>query len=106
MQWTSHFFEVVIVASCNEYLSLPTKGGKKQLRVLPGYDMQAPHLYFTGIYHAISAKIRHWAARGLSFLGRVQVAKFASARSAAHLQEASAGTQATGPSAASNFSSS
>ncbi len=25
MQWTSHFFEVVIVASCNEYLSLPKK---------------------------------------------------------------------------------
>jgi len=26
-------------------------------------------------YHAISAKVRHWAARGLSFLGRVHVAK-------------------------------
>ena len=30
---------------------------------------------FTGIYHAINAKVRHWAARGLSFLGRVHVAK-------------------------------
>jgi len=33
------------------------------------------HQQFTGIYHAISAKVRHWAARGLSFLGRVHVAK-------------------------------
>ncbi|KAA6412934.1 MAG: hypothetical protein FRX49_13766 [Trebouxia sp. A1-2] len=30
---------------------------------------------FTSIYHAINAKVRHWAARGLSFLGRVHVAK-------------------------------
>ena len=30
---------------------------------------------FTSIHHAISAKGRHWAARGLSFLGRVHVAK-------------------------------
>ena len=30
MQWTSHFFEVVIVASCNEYLSLPKKKKKKK----------------------------------------------------------------------------
>ena len=29
MQWTSHFFEVVIVASCNEYLSLPKESKKK-----------------------------------------------------------------------------
>ncbi len=29
MQWTSHFFEVIIVASCNEYLSLPKKKKKK-----------------------------------------------------------------------------
>ena len=27
------------------------------------------------IHHAISAKVRHWAARGLSFLGNVRVAK-------------------------------
>jgi len=30
MQWTSHFFEVVIVASCNEYLSLQKKKKKKK----------------------------------------------------------------------------
>ena len=30
---------------------------------------------FTSIHHAIIAKGRHWAARGLSFLGRVHVAK-------------------------------
>jgi len=30
MQWTSHFFEVVIVASCNEYLSLTKKKEKKK----------------------------------------------------------------------------
>jgi len=30
MQWTSHFFEVVIVASCNEYLSLPKKRKKEK----------------------------------------------------------------------------
>jgi len=48
----------------------------KHLGVLLGYDMQAAsHQQFTGIYHAISAKVRHWAARGLSFLGRVHVAK-------------------------------
>jgi len=28
MQWTSRFFEVVIVASCNEYLSLNKKKKK------------------------------------------------------------------------------
>ncbi len=49
----------------------------KHLGVLLGYDMQAAsHQQFTGIYHAISAKVRHWAARGSgSFLGRVHVAK-------------------------------
>ncbi len=48
----------------------------KHLGVLLGYDMQgASHQQFTGIYHAISAKVRHWAARGLSFLVRVHVAK-------------------------------
>ena len=48
----------------------------KHLGVLLGYDMQAAsHQQFTGIYYAISAKVRHWAARGLSFLGRVHVAK-------------------------------
>ena len=31
--------------------------------------------HITGISHAISAKVRHWAARGLSFPGRVHVAK-------------------------------
>jgi len=30
MQWTSRFFEVVIVASCNEYLSLPKKKKKEK----------------------------------------------------------------------------
>ncbi len=48
----------------------------KHLGVLLGYDMQAAsHQQFTGIYHAITAKVRHWAARGLTFLGRVHVAK-------------------------------
>jgi len=48
----------------------------KHLGVLLGYDMQAASdQQFTGIYHAISAKVRHWATRGLSFLGRVHVAK-------------------------------
>jgi len=48
----------------------------RYLGVLLGYDMQAaPHQQFKGIHHAISAKVRHWAARGLSFLGRVYVAK-------------------------------
>ena len=48
----------------------------KHLGVLFGYDMQAAsRRQFTGIYHAISAKVRHWAAQGLSFLGRVLVAK-------------------------------
>ncbi len=35
----------------------------------------ASHQTSTGNYHAISAKVKHWAARGLSFLGRVHVAK-------------------------------
>ena len=48
----------------------------KHLGVLLGYDMQAAsHQQFTGIYPAIIAKVRHWAARVLSFLGRVHVAK-------------------------------
>ncbi|KAA6425792.1 MAG: reverse transcriptase [Trebouxia sp. A1-2] len=48
----------------------------KHLGVLLGYDMQAAsQQQFTNIYHAINAKVRHWAARGLSFLGRVHVAK-------------------------------
>ena len=51
---------------CNEYPSLPTKKKKKKA---------ACHQTFTGIYHAIKAKVCHWSARGLSFLGRVHVAK-------------------------------
>ena len=48
----------------------------KHLGVLLGYDMRAAsHQQFTGISHAMSANVRHWAARGLSFLGRVHVAK-------------------------------
>ena len=48
----------------------------KHLGVRLGYDMQAAcHQTFTGIYHAIKAKVCHWSARGLSFLGRVHVAK-------------------------------
>ena len=35
----------------------------------------ACHQTFTGIHQAIKAKARHWSARGLSFLGRVHVAK-------------------------------
>jgi hypothetical protein len=33
MQWTSHFFEVVIVASCNESVSLPEKKSQTGLYV-------------------------------------------------------------------------
>ena len=48
----------------------------QHLGVRLGYDMRAAcQQTFTGIYHAISARIRHWAARGLSFLGRVHVSK-------------------------------
>ena len=45
----------------------------KHLGVRLGYDMRAAcQQTFTGIYHAISARIRHWAARGLNAcLGRV-----------------------------------
>ncbi len=51
-------------------------GSIKHLGVRLGYDLQAAsHQQFTGIYHAISAKVRHWAVRGLTFLGRVHVAK-------------------------------
>ena len=39
----------------------------KHIGVLLVYDMlAASHQQFTCIYHAISAKVRHWAARGLS----------------------------------------
>ena len=48
----------------------------KHLGVRLGYDMSAAcHQTFTGIHQAIKAKARHWSARGLSFLGRVHVAK-------------------------------
>ena len=48
----------------------------KHLGVRLGYDMQAAcHQTFIGIYHAIKAKVCHWSACGLSFLGRVHVAK-------------------------------
>ena len=48
----------------------------KHFGVRLGYDTQAAcQQTFTGIYRAISAKIRQWAARGLSFLGRVHVSK-------------------------------
>ncbi|KAL3136231.1 hypothetical protein ABBQ32_007243 [Trebouxia sp. C0010 RCD-2024] len=48
----------------------------KHLGVSLGYDMPAAcHQTFTGIYQAIRAKVRHWSARGLSFSGRVHVAK-------------------------------
>jgi len=32
MQWTSYFFEVVVVASCNEYLSHQKKKMKKKMK--------------------------------------------------------------------------
>ncbi|KAL3155051.1 hypothetical protein ABBQ32_001027 [Trebouxia sp. C0010 RCD-2024] len=48
----------------------------KHLGVRLGYDMPAAcHQTFTGIYQAIRAKVMHWSARGLSFSGRVHVAK-------------------------------
>ena len=37
--------------------------------------LAACHQTFTGIHQTIKAKARHWSARGLSFLGRVHVAK-------------------------------
>ncbi len=40
MQWTSHFFEVVIVASCNESVSLPEKKTQTGLYVS---ITQVPH---------------------------------------------------------------
>ncbi len=44
MQWTSRFFEVVIVASCNKYLSLPKKkGGKTVFRPKEKVLQQAVH---------------------------------------------------------------
>ena len=48
----------------------------KHLGIRLGYDMQAAcSQTFSGIYHAICSKVRHWSARGLSFLGRAHVAK-------------------------------
>ena len=48
----------------------------KHLGVRLGYDLpSACQQTFTAIYHAIKAKVTHWAARGLSFLGRVHIAK-------------------------------
>ena len=48
----------------------------RHLGVCLGYDMStACHQTFAGIHQAIKAKVRHWSARGLSFLGRVHVAK-------------------------------
>ena len=48
----------------------------KHLGVRLGYDMSAAcQQTCTGIHQAIKAKVRHWSARGLSFLGRVHVAK-------------------------------
>ena len=48
----------------------------KHLGVLLGYDMQAAcQQTFATISAMVSTKIKHWAARGLSFLGRVHVAK-------------------------------
>ena len=43
----------------------------RHLGVCLGYDMStACHQTFAGIHQAIKAKVRHWSARGLSFLGR------------------------------------
>ena len=48
----------------------------KHLGVRLGYDLpSACQQTFTAIYHAIKAKVTHWAARGLSFVGRVHIAK-------------------------------
>ena len=48
----------------------------KHLGVRLGYDMPAACIQtFSSIHQAIRAKVRHWSARGLSFLGRVHVAK-------------------------------
>ena len=48
----------------------------KHLGVLLGYDMQAAcQRTFATISAAVSTNIRHWAARGLSFLSRLHVAK-------------------------------
>ena len=44
--------------------------------VLLGYDMQAAcQQTFATISAMVSTKIKHWAARGVPFLGRVHVAK-------------------------------
>ena len=54
----------------------------KHLGVLLGYQMAAAcKLTFSKIMHSIRAKISHWSTRGLSFLGRVHVAKQAIAAS-------------------------
>ena len=48
----------------------------KHMGVRLGYDMPAACIQtFSGIHQAIKAKVRHWSARGLSFLGKVHVAK-------------------------------
>ncbi len=48
----------------------------KHLGLFLVYNMQAAsHQQFTGIYNAIAPRSGHWAAQGLSFLGRVHVAK-------------------------------
>ena len=48
----------------------------KHLGIRLGYDMSAAcHQTFTSIQQAIKAKVRHWSARGLSFLDKVHVAK-------------------------------
>ena len=47
----------------------------RHLGIRLGFSMQAAcQQTFTGIYHAIKAKVSHWSARGLSFLGRVHKA--------------------------------
>ncbi len=54
----------------------------KHLGVLLGYQMSlACQLNFSKILHSFRAKISHWSTRGLSFLGRVHVAKQAIAAS-------------------------
>ncbi len=54
MQWISHFFEVVIVAWCNEYLSLPEK--KKS-----GHTLQTVPLrpYISGLHKTFPKRSVH-----------------------------------------------
>ena len=48
----------------------------KHLGARLGYDMPAACIQtFSSIHQAIRAKVTHWSARGLSFLGRVYVAR-------------------------------